>query len=82
MKRPLTDGECEVLELLEGGNHMAAIARDLNKHKGTVNRLAVNAYVKLGVRNRYDAVHRHKQMRGRGHVCGHLRYRQEHEAAI
>lgn len=80
MNRPLSPGECRVLERLADGSEFKDIAIDLGVTAGTARRLAVNAYRKLGVDNRYRAVDRHRRIRG--HVCHHLRLEREREAAI
>lgn len=83
MKRPLTEGECRVLECLaDDYAEFKDIGPALGVSINTVKRLAWNAYQKLGVGNRYRAVDRHKALLRRGHACHHLRLQREQEAAI
>ena len=75
MKHPLSAGECRVLERLADGVEFKEIAQDFGVTPGTVRRLAVRAYRKLGVDNRYRAVDKHRRLRG--HLCQHLRLASE-----
>ena len=71
--RPLTAAECRVLERLEDEAALfKEIGPDLGISENTAKSLALNAYRKLGVRNRWRAVDRHRRLRD--HVCQHLRY--------
>ena len=71
MRRPLTPSECRVLERLEDESALfKQIGPDLGISVNTAKTLALNAYRKLGARNRWRAVEKHKRLRQ--HVCHHL----------
>ena len=81
MNRPLTANECRVLECLaDEGALFKDIGPTLGISINTAKRTALNAYRKLGAKNRWRAVDRHRRLRG--HICQHLRLEREREAAI
>ena len=63
----LAVGECRVLIRLADQSEFKEIASDFGVSVNTVTTQAKRAYRKLGVNNRYDAVERHKHLRG--HTC-------------
>ena len=80
--RPLTESECRVLERLAEKDRptLRAAAADMGWTVNTVKTLATRAYRKLGAHGRYEAVAKHRRLRG--HLCDHLRLRAEREAAV
>lgn len=77
--RPLSPGECRVLERLADGSTFKDIALDFGVSVNTVTTQAQRAYRKLGVAHRYAASEKHRHLRG--HQCEHLRIRAERIAA-